>query len=201
MVLCFFWVGGLGAIVTLEDQKKIARGRAFARRKAAFREQNKKNMCNVLLEVLAQYRGAPLAGYMPINTEIDPRPAMVKSLANGEVGVPVITKPAHPLKFAKWSPESVMVAGAFKAQIPAVIHWMIPEIIILPVLAWDANGGRLGYGGGFYDRTLEGLRARGSVLAIGFAFNAQEAENLPLGAHDQTLDMIITEDRVFSVTF
>ena len=190
----------MGAIVTLEDQKKFARGSAFARRKEAFRKQNKKT-CNVLLEVLAQYRGAPLAGYMPINTEIDPRPAMVKALANGEVGVPVITKPAHPLKFAKWSPESVMVAGAFKAQIPAVIDWMIPEIIILPVLAWDANGGRLGYGGGFYDRTLEGLRARGSVLAIGFAFNAQEAKNLPLGAHDQTLDMIITEDRVLSITF
>jgi 5-formyltetrahydrofolate cyclo-ligase len=63
-------------------------------------------------------------------------------------------------------------------------------------VAWDAQGGRLGYGGGYYDRTLEGLRARGPVLAIGFAFNAQQAEALPLEPTDQPLDMIVTEDRI-----
>jgi 5-formyltetrahydrofolate cyclo-ligase len=63
-------------------------------------------------------------------------------------------------------------------------------------VAWDAQGGRLGYGGGYYDRTLEGLRARGPVLAIGFAFNVQKAEALPLEPTDQPLDMIVTEDRI-----
>jgi 5-formyltetrahydrofolate cyclo-ligase len=67
------------------------------------------------------------------------------------------------------------------------------------LVAWDKEGGRLGYGGGFYDRTLERLRARGPILAIGFAFNAQEDHNLPLEPTDQCLDMIITEDRILKV--
>jgi 5-formyltetrahydrofolate cyclo-ligase len=89
-----------------------------------------------------------------------------------------------------------MVAGAFKVAIPAFIEWMVPEIILVPLVAWDKEGGRLGYGGGFYDRTIEGLRARGPILAIGFAFNAQEDLNLPLEPTDQNLDMVITEDRI-----
>ena len=92
-----------------------------------------------------------------------------------------------------------MVVGEFQAPIPAEIEWMIPEIIIVPLVAWDVRGGRLGYGGGFYDRTLEGLRNRGPVLAIGFAFNAQQADDLPLEPSDQLLDMIVTEDRVLTI--
>jgi len=88
------------------------------------------------------------------------------------------------------------VEGAFKALIPVELTWMVPEIVIVPLVAWDAQGGRLGYGGGYYDRTLEGLRARGPVLAIGFAFNAQQADALPLEPTDQPLDMIVTEDRI-----
>ena len=66
----------------------------------------------------------------------------------------------------------------------------------MPLVAFDAAGNRLGYGGGFYDRTLERLRARRGTLAIGFAFDAQEAEALPLERTDQPLDMIVTESRV-----
>ena len=124
---------------------------------------------------------------------------LAKASAHGAVGVPVITASATPLEFARWSPGVVMVEGAFKAHIPADIEWMIPEIVIVPLVAWDETGGRLGYGGGFYDRTLEGLRARGPVLAIGFAFNVQQAYDLPLEVTDQPLDMIVTEDRVLTI--
>ena len=92
-----------------------------------------------------------------------------------------------------------MVVGDFKVEIPAFIEWMMPEIVLVPLVAWDKEGGRLGYGGGFYDRTLERLRARGPILAIGFAFNAQEDNNLPLEPTDQSLDMVITEDRILKV--
>ena len=71
-----------------------------------------------------------------------------------------------------------------------------PEILIVPLVAFDVRGGRLGYGGGFYDRTLERLRAKRPTLAIGFAFDAQEAQDLPLEPTDQPLDMLITESRV-----
>ena len=188
----------MGVAMTLEEQKKAARGSAFARRKIAFGAQNEVT-CEVLSEVLGAYRGAPLAGFMPINTEIDPLPAMVEASAHGMVGVPVIKARAKPLEFAKWDPETEMVAGAFKVEIPAFIEWIVPEIILVPLVAWDKEGGRLGYGGGFYDRTLERLRARGPILAIGFAFNAQEDHNLPLEPTDQFLDMLITEDRILKV--
>jgi 5-formyltetrahydrofolate cyclo-ligase len=188
----------LDVAVTLEAQKQAARAAAFARRKLAFEAQNG-GASGLLSEILAGYRGAALAGFMPINTEIDPRPAMAEASAHGVVGVPVIKAAATPLEFALWSPETVMVAGTFKTLIPADVEWMIPEIVIVPLVAWDKTGGRLGYGGGFYDRTLESLRARGPVLAIGFAFNAQQAYGIPLELTDQPLDMIVTEDRVLSI--
>jgi 5-formyltetrahydrofolate cyclo-ligase len=188
----------LDVVVTLNAQKHAARSVAFGRRKLAFEAQTRASS-GLLSEILAGFRGTPVAGFMPINTEIDPRPAMAEAAAHGVVGVPVIKAVAKPLGFAQWSPEIVMVAGEFKAQIPAEIEWMIPEIIIVPLVAWDVKGGRLGYGGGFYDRTLEGLRNRGPVLAIGFAFNAQQADDLPLEPSDQLLDMIVTEDRVLTI--
>ena len=93
-----------------------------------------------------------------------------------------------------------MVDGPFGASVPALGEEIVPEIVIVPLVAFDRQGGRLGYGGGFYDRTLEGLRARGPVLAIGFAFGAQEAEGLPLEPTDQPLDMIVTEKDVLSIS-
>jgi len=184
--------------LTLAEKKQAARTAAFTRRKLAFEVQNS-GVAGLLSEVLAGFRGAPLAGFMPIRTEIDPLPAMAEASAHGLVGVPVIKAASTPLKFAEWSTKTVMVAGAFKAQIPAVFKWMVPEIVIVPLVAWDERGGRLGYGGGFYDRTLEELRAGGPLLAIGFAFNAQQADDLPLEPTDQPLDIIVTEDRVLTI--
>ena len=91
-----------------------------------------------------------------------------------------------------------LVEGAFKAAIPADPIWMVPQIVIVPLVAFDARGGRLGYGGGFYDRTLEGLRNKRATLAIGFAFDVQEAAGLPLEPTDQPLDMVVTESRVLT---
>ena len=105
---------------------------------------------------------------MPMRTEIDPLPAMAAH--QGAVGVPVILAAATPLKFREWGPGAAMVAGEFGALIPAEGAWVEPEVVIVPLLAFDARGYRLGYGGGFYDRTLEGLRARHGTLAVGFAF-------------------------------
>jgi 5-formyltetrahydrofolate cyclo-ligase len=78
-------------------------------------------------------------------------------------------------------------------MIPEAGDWMIPQIVIVPLVAFDRRGGRLGYGGGFYDRTLEMLRAAQPTMAIGFAYEAQEDANLPLEPTDQPLDLIVTE--------
>ena len=177
-------------------EKAAARQAAFERRKLA--HQPGAATAGYLSEVLAGYRGVPLAGYMAMRTEIDPTAAMAEAAAHGSVGVPVIMGAGQPLQFRLWEPDCEMIAGEFGAQVPASGAWMIPQIVIVPLVAFNRSGGRLGYGGGFYDRTLEKLRAAKPTLAIGFAYTAQEDENLPLEATDQPLDLIVTEQGVIT---
>lgn len=182
----------------LTEIKAAARKAAFARRKEAHNAGGT-GRSGRLSEVLAGYRGLPMSGYMPIRTEIDPLPAMAEAAAYGPVGVPVIEGAGMPLKFSRWEPECALKEGPFGAQIPEVDDFFEPEIVIVPLVGFDRNGGRLGYGGGFYDRTLELLRGKRATLAIGFAYGAQEAENLPLEPTDQQLDMIITESEIIQI--
>ncbi|MEE4348390.1 MAG: 5-formyltetrahydrofolate cyclo-ligase [Paracoccaceae bacterium] len=177
--------------------KAEARRAAFARRKAAFDAMGPDH-AGYLVDALAPHAGKVMAGYMPMRTEISPMAAMRTMAATGPVCVPVIQGKGQPLRFARWTPDAVMVAGEFGALVPEVLDWLEPAVLIVPLVAFDRRGGRLGYGGGFYDRTLAGLRARGPVLALGFAFAAQEAEALPLEATDQPLDMIVTEAGVIA---
>jgi 5-formyltetrahydrofolate cyclo-ligase len=180
--------------VTLQTRKDAARKAAFAARKVA--HDFGLGHAGHLSSVLAGYRGVPLSGYAQMRTEIDPTAAMEEASAHGPVCLPVIEAAGQPLKFRTWTPECPMIDGAFGAKIPADGDWITPEILIVPLVAFSRSGGRLGYGGGFYDRTLEGLRAVKPTLAIGFAFAAQELPELPLEATDQQLDLIVTEQGV-----
>ena len=182
----------------LAARKAEARKLAFARRKAAHAQAGP-GSAGLLSSVLAGYRGVPLAGYMPIRTEISPLAAMEEAAAHGPVGVPVITGEGQPLKFSRWSPDGTMREGPFGAQIPEKDDFFEPEILIVPLVAFTTHGDRLGYGGGFYDRTLEVLRGKRATLAIGFAFSAQEAESLPMEPTDQPLDLIVTEAQIIDV--
>lgn len=183
----------------LAEIKAAARKAGFARRKAAHSARGEAP-ARLLGDVLEQHRGAILAGYMPMRTEIDPLPAMTAAAAHGPICVPVIEGEGRPLLFSRWTPDCVMKDGPFGARIPQVDDFITPEVLIVPLVAFDRVGGRLGYGGGFYDRTLEMLRAEGRVLAIGFAYAAQEAEGLPLEPTDQPLDMIVTESEVIALS-
>lgn len=174
----------------MTDVKAAARAEAFARRAEAF-AAGQGQAAEILADFLALHQGKVLAGYMPMRSEIDPLPAMAAH--QGPVGVPVIVAKAAPLRFREWAPGCRLVEGTFKALVPEEGAWLEPEVLIVPMLAWDRRGFRLGYGGGFYDRTLEGLRARGPVLAVGFAFSAQEMEAVPTDAFDQRLDAVVTE--------
>ncbi|SFO00541.1 5-formyltetrahydrofolate cyclo-ligase [Roseovarius lutimaris] len=179
----------------LADIKATARKAAFARRAAAHAARPP-GEAGLLSSVLAGYRGVPLSAYMAIRSEIDPLPAMQEAAAHGPVCVPVIEAAGLPLKFSRWTPGSALREGPFGAMIPAVDDFIEPEILIVPLVAFDRQGGRLGYGGGFYDRTLELLRGRRPTLAIGFAYAAQEDAGLPLEPTDQPLDMVVTETEV-----
>jgi 5-formyltetrahydrofolate cyclo-ligase len=176
--------------VTLAEVKDAARKAAYAARKTAFAARTPGD-ADHLARLLDGHAGQVLSGYMPMRTEIDPLPAM--AVHTGCVGVPVIVAPGQPLRFRRWTPNAPMVMGSFGALIPESGDWVVPRVLIVPLLAFDRRGYRLGYGGGFYDRTLEGLRAAGSVTAIGFAFAGQEVPEVPIEATDQPLDLIVTE--------
>ncbi len=102
--------------------------------------------------------------------------------------------------FGRGTPGAEGGGGPCGARVPAVLEFFEPEIIIVPLLSFDRQGGRLGYGGGFYDRTLEMLRARRGTLAVGFAFAGQEVDAAPLEATDQPLDLIVTEAGVIEIS-
>ena len=179
----------------IQELKKNVRKEAFINRQKAF-AADIGNSASLLSSVLAGYRGVPIAGYLPIKTEIDPLSAMEEASAHSLVGVPVIQGNSKPLKFSRWEPGCNLKKGPFNVQIPVNSYYFVPEVLIIPMVGFDRNGGRLGYGGGFYDRTLEYLRSRQATLAIGFAYSEQEFENLPLEPTDQKLDIIITEREI-----
>jgi 5-formyltetrahydrofolate cyclo-ligase len=139
--------------------------------------------------------GAILSGYWPSRGEIDPRALMAGLCERGHVcALPVIEAPDTPLVFRRWVPGDALVAGAFKIPVPQESAPAVtPTVLLVPLLAFDHTGYRLGYGGGYYDRTLAALRAVGPVLAIGLAYAGQAIERVPRDSTDQGLEWILTE--------
>jgi 5-formyltetrahydrofolate cyclo-ligase len=140
----------------------------------------------------------PVAGYWPIRDEIDPRPALRSLAASGvALALPVVTARDAPLSFRRWWPDAPMTDGAFGVPIPADGARCLPATLIVPLLAFDRDGWRLGYGGGFYDRTIAALRPSG-VRAIGFAHAAQEVAAVPREVDDQRLDLVVTNTEIIT---
>ncbi len=183
--------------MSITEIKNSARRAAFDARKAAF-AAGQGHAAEMLADYLAPHRHRPLAGYMAMRTEIHPTAAMAAHL--GPVCVPVIIGKDQPLRFREWTPGCAMITGAFGALIPETGAWIEPEVLIVPLVGFDRAGYRLGYGGGFYDRTIEALRAKRPTLAIGFAFAAQELPEVPIEATDQRLDAILTENGLFALS-
>ena len=139
----------------------------------------------------------PISFYWPIRSEIDPRPVMETFSKRGPVCLPV-TSGYNPLTFRVWTPGALLDVDGFGVSVPSADNQIAPRTLVLPLLAFDARGQRLGYGAGHYDRTLDQLRKRYSVRAIGFAYSAQECEMVPTEATDQPLDLIVTEQGAFA---
>lgn len=136
-----------------------------------------------------------VAGYLPMRSEIDARPAMLALLGlRYDVCVPVMEAADRPLRFRAWTPRARLERGLYGVPQPVEGDWVAPDVILAPLLAFDADGWRLGYGGGCYDRTLAWLRAERPVVALGLAFAGQQVEAVPHGPQDQRLDGIVTED-------
>ena len=146
-----------------------------------------------LREVLAGGTG-PVSFFWPIRSEIDPRPVMEALAKTRTVCLPLTHGRGSPLTFLRWTPETPMVPDGFGVPVPDGSEEIVPETLVVPMLAFDRFGQRLGYGAGHYDRTLAKLRPAGPVLAVGFAFEAQFVEvPLPAEPTDQPLDLVVTE--------
>jgi 5-formyltetrahydrofolate cyclo-ligase len=138
---------------------------------------------------------ASISAYWPMGDEIDVRPLLAALDRAGHViALPVTVARDAPLVFRRWRPDDALVDGGFGTSIPcADCAPVVPRILIVPLLAFDRAGFRLGYGGGYYDRTLAALRRAGPVTAIGVAYAGQEVPAVPRGPLDQPLDLIVTE--------
>lgn len=134
----------------------------------------------------------PLAFYWPIRGEIDLRPFVAGLVARGRIAaLPVIVGRPAPMVFRRWSPEVPMCTGVWDIPVPAVDTRVTPRIILLPLLGFDRAGYRLGYGGGYYDRTLPTIRPRPLLIGIGFALS--RVDTIRPQPHDQRLDLVVTE--------
>lgn len=140
-------------------------------------------------------RAGPISFYWPIRTEIDPRPVMEALAPEREVCLPV-TQGYAPLMFRGWHPEAGMAVDGFGVAVPEAGPELLPRVLVIPMLAFNEAGHRLGYGAGHYDRTLARLRPNLQVTAIGFAYEAQRVEALPVEDTDQRLDIIVTEAQI-----
>lgn len=144
--------------------------------------------------LLAWYGAAPvniLGVYWPVRGEPDLRPAYAALAARGaQLALPVVIDRAAPLRFARWSPEEALVDGAFGVAIPVEPVWLEPQALLVPCLGFNSARVRLGYGGGFYDRTLA---AAPRPATVGVAYDCLHAE-FDGASHDIELDCIITED-------
>ncbi|MSP29783.1 MAG: 5-formyltetrahydrofolate cyclo-ligase [Acetobacteraceae bacterium] len=173
----------------LNERKRAARKRAKAAREG----------CDPALggdlarHVLASYPppdGAIVAGYWPMGTEIDILPLLIALHEFGHrIALPVTPKRGAALSFRAWHPGAAIVAEAFGTQ-RSTGEALVPDFLLVPLLAFDRAGRRLGYGGGYYDRTLP-LLPRATLLGCGFA--AQEVDEVPVGPYDIALPAIATE--------
>ena len=137
---------------------------------------------------------AVVSGFAPLADELRIWPLLRRLAGDGvRLALPVMQGKGNPLLFRVWTPGDAMDSGVWgiaepKADKPAVD----PDILLMPLLAFDRCGGRLGYGGGFYDRTLQGLRARKPVVAVGLGYDEQAVDAVPRLDYDQRLDWVLT---------
>ena len=169
--------------------KAELRRRALAARAAVTgREARQARALEQLGALIVPARGRVLAGYVPMRDEIDPLPFM--AAWEGPVCVPVVVGKGLPLAFRRWTPGAPLVPGTFGTMVPADDAALVPEVLVVPLVGFTDAGDRLGYGGGFYDRTLAALPA---ADAVGLAFAAQRLDAIPHEATDIRLRAIATD--------
>jgi 5-formyltetrahydrofolate cyclo-ligase len=143
--------------------------------------------------------GMVVSGYSPIRSEIDPAPLMRKLAEQGaKLALPAVMARGKSLAFRAWSPDDRLMMGPLGILEPSpAAAELIPDIMLVPLAAFDRAGHRIGYGAGHYDVTLAHLRKAKAITGIGLAFAVQEIKNVPMQPHDVALDYVLTEKHAF----
>lgn len=198
---------------TPDDTKSALRATARARRAVAHADLASRagiGLRDNFLAAVEVAASAVLGGYWPFGEEIDSRPLFEHFHAQGHAcGLPVIAGPGagvkfRPLIFQPWRPGMTLAKGRLGEPVPAPdadyeASELSPDILLVPLLAFDARGYRIGYGGGHFDATISALRVAKPILAVGLAYSAQQVEAVPREPHDQRLDWIVTEQEVHKI--
>jgi 5-formyltetrahydrofolate cyclo-ligase len=145
--------------------------------------------------------GAIVSGFMPMKGEINPLPLMKTFSGRGaRLALPVIAGRGRPLVMRAWNFGEPLVSGVWGIREPPVQAAEVePDIVLVPLVAFDRAGRRLGYGGGYYDLTITRLRARKPIVAMGIAYAVQEIAEVPAAPHDAALDLVLTEREIIDL--
>jgi len=187
---------------SIADLKKAARKGAHERREAAHAATGgdaPRHLLSHVFPVSPQPGFSVVSAFYPYQSEIDTRPLLGKLAGEGwTTALPIVIAKQQPLQFRRWLPGEPTVPGLCDIPRPPEHAPLVePNVLLVPMLAFDRKGFRLGYGGGFYDRTLALLRSKQTTLAIGVAYAAQEVDTVPHDVHDQSLDYVMTEKELF----
>lgn len=185
----------------LNSSKGELRAKALARRDA-ISDRKRASAAAKLAERGLPFQlmpGTVVSGYSPIRNEIDPAPLMVKLAGQGaRLALPCVAARGQSLIFRAWSPSERLLLGPLGIPEPSpAAQEVLPDVMLVPVAAFDHFGHRIGYGAGYYDYTFAHLRRSKSVIGVGLAFAVQEIEAVPALSHDVALDYVLTEARVF----
>ncbi len=178
-------------------RKAALRTEALARR-ATLDEPARKQVADQLvatIDALALAPGAVVSGFVPVRGEIDPMPLLEALSARGHpLALPAVVGPTE-LVFRRWRPGEALEAAGFGLRHPPPEAGLVdPDVLLVPLAAFDRRGHRIGYGRGYYDRALARLDAIGRRRAIGVAFAVQEVPAVPDEPHDRRLDAVLTDE-------
>ncbi|ODT68083.1 MAG: 5-formyltetrahydrofolate cyclo-ligase [Pelagibacterium sp. SCN 63-23] len=185
--------------MAIEEAKAALRKQAHEAR-AALSEDVRAEAARMVAEHFFEHVGfSPqdvIAGYWRIRDELDCQPILIRLMDSGQkVVLPVVEGAEKPLDLRVWESDAPLYEAGFGTLAPSdLAPRAIPDLVLMPLLGFDASGTRLGYGGGYYDRTLETLVRK--PMLVGLAFAAQEISHVPREAHDVPLDAIVTENGV-----
>ena len=180
---------------TIRDWRKETRDRLIAQRvgiSAEDRAARSERISQALETALEPYAGGLIGFYWPFRGEYDPRAVLTAMRErSSRLALPVIVERGQPLVFREWSPGSLMVQGTWKIPMPESGEAVFPDLLVVPLVGFDGQGYRLGYGGGFYDRTIAAMPERPRTIGVGYDLG--RLETIYPQPHDIRLERIVTE--------